>query len=60
MFQGHQIEIHRLNRRPNRPVGFQPGPIVLIELLLGIGAFHDRHSGEKEGKMACRKHTLIR
>ena len=59
MLQRHQLEIDRLHGRPNHPILLQRRPICALQLFLGIGSLHVRHTTQKEKQISRSEDGLI-
>ena len=59
MLQRHELEIHRLYRRPHHPILLQRLPIRPLHLLPRVRPLHNRHRRQEAEEIRGREDRLI-
>lgn len=60
MLQRHELEVHRLHRRPHHPVLLERLKVRPRQLLLRVRALHDGHRRQEAEQVRRREDGLVR
>ena len=59
MLERHEFEVGRLHSGPDQPVLAQSIEVSAPQLLTGILAGHDGHTGQEDGQVAAGEDDLV-